>query len=192
MPNVVRPLSAPLSWCPEFYSAAARGGGRGPARPPHASVGTSRSLGGRITPQQADTAGCTLWHLGVDPPGFLPPTRPHPPGPSVAAFFMPFVGELKHFFPGKFLLNILVNVFHYLSPHFSFFPIFHHITLYHLHTGWGESRFTVVSMKNSLFLYNHLLMIALFSIQTTMNRLLPHPACSQFRRSLCHPHQLLE
>ena len=43
-----------------------------------------------------------------------------------------------------------------------------------LHTGWGKSRFMVVSMWNSLFLYYYLLSIALLSIRTTVNLLLPH------------------
>ena len=44
------------------------------------------------------------------------------------------------------------------------------------YTGWGKSRFTVVSTGNNLFLYNYLLIIVLFSIQTTVNLLLPRPA----------------
>ena len=41
------------------------------------------------------------------------------------------------------------------------------------HTGWGKSRFTVVSTRKSLFLYY--LLIVLFSIQTTVNVLVAHP-----------------
>ena len=42
--------------------------------------------------------------------------------------------------------------------------------------GWGKSRFTVLSMWNkSLFLYYYLFITILFSIQTTVTLLLPHP-----------------
>ena len=46
------------------------------------------------------------------------------------------------------------------------------------YTGWGKSKFIVVSTQNSLFLY-YLLMIVLFSIQTAINLLLPHPVLGQ-------------
>ena len=42
------------------------------------------------------------------------------------------------------------------------------------YTGWGKSRFTVVSLQ-SLFLYYYLLITVLFSIWTSVNLLLPHP-----------------
>ena len=38
-----------------------------------------------------------------------------------------------------------------------------------INTGWGKSRFTVVSMQNSLFLYSYLLIAVLFSTWRTIN-----------------------
>ena len=49
--------------------------------------------------------------------------------------------------------------------------IISHICTY-INTGWGKSMFTVVSMRNVVY---SLLIIVLFSIQTTVNILLPFP-----------------
>ena len=45
-----------------------------------------------------------------------------------------------------------------------------------IYAGVSKSRFTVVSIQNSLFLYYYLLIIVVFSTQTTINLLLPTPA----------------
>ena len=44
-----------------------------------------------------------------------------------------------------------------------------------LHRGWGQSRFTVVSMQYTGFILVLLFIIVLFSMQTTVKLLLLHP-----------------
>ena len=50
----------------------------------------------------------------------------------------------------------------------------------HRYGRWGKSEY----MKHSLFLYYYLLIIALFSTQTTVNLLLPHPVLEKNKEEM--------
>ena len=77
-------------------------------------------------------------------------------------------------FPPILIVQIFTYIFEMISGNQDFLKT----SLLKIYTRLGNRRLIVVSMQDkSLFFYYYLIIIVLFSIQTTVNLLLPTPVC---------------